>query len=248
DYQGNLNWVPLQTPNETWSFQNLFVVDGLKGLNGSFLPGSESTLTTVDSVFVSVSMPNVNLYLENEGFSGPVSYDISNGLVSYVCNTTVHPNVALTATINGVDYPITSANNLLRPLSPLAPAGYCNVGLANKTTSPPYNLNFGLPFLRSVYLAFRFPTGNCPGFYGFAFPSGSTVNTTIVSQTPTSTSAQCLAFTTPTSTPQGSFSTAQNMGMSSTAYPVYGSPNQAPVALLGDLPVLSGIRVVFSTK
>ena len=102
-------------------------------------------------------MPNVNTYLKNEGFSGSVGYHIaSSGLVSYVCNTTTPPNVALTATINGVDYPITSSGSLLRTLSPLTPAGYCDVGLANKTTDPPYNLNFGLPFLRSVYMSVIF--------------------------------------------------------------------------------------------
>jgi hypothetical protein len=99
-------------------------------------------------------MPNVDTYTENQGFSGNVHYslDYKTGVASYVCNSTVQPYVDLTATINGVDYQMDSLNNLLRPLAPgIAPAGCCPIAPTNRSATSP-NLNFGLPFLRSVYL------------------------------------------------------------------------------------------------
>jgi hypothetical protein len=33
DYQGHINWVPLTTPNATWTFQNTFMIDRSKGYN-----------------------------------------------------------------------------------------------------------------------------------------------------------------------------------------------------------------------
>lgn len=49
DYQGELNWVPIFTPNDSWSFKNIFTLDGLKGYNGSILPNTSATYATVDS-------------------------------------------------------------------------------------------------------------------------------------------------------------------------------------------------------
>ncbi|OJA09842.1 hypothetical protein AZE42_08002 [Rhizopogon vesiculosus] len=239
DYQGQINWVPLTTPNSTWTFKNTFVIDGLKGYNGSFLPESENLPTTLDSLWTGISMPNVDTYVKSKGFAGNVHYSLNSksGVASYVCNSTVPPYVALTATINGVDYPMDSLNNLLRPMaSNIAPAGCCPIAPMNRSASLP-NLNFGLPFLRSVYLAYRFPTAGCPGFYGFAFPSGPVNRTTAqISQTPTSTptnSAQCLALIPPTSTPTMSVMTAQQMLLSTTKYKVYGGPQDMSVPLMG---------------
>ncbi|KAG1752304.1 aspartic peptidase domain-containing protein [Suillus paluster] len=239
DYQGQINWVPLTTPNATWTFQNTFMIDGLKGYNGSFLPQSENLLAALDSLWTGISMPNVDTYVKNQGFAGNVHYSLNykTGVASYVCNSTVPPYVALTATINGVDYPMDSLNNLLRPLATnIAPAGCCPIAPMNRSTTLP-NLNFGLPFLRSIYLAYRFPTDGCPGFYGFAFPSGPVNRTAAqLSQTPTSTptnSAQCLALIPPTSTPTPSFKTAQQMLFSTKKYNVYDSPQNMSVSLLG---------------
>lgn len=239
DYQGHINWVPLTTPNSTWTFQNTFMIDGLKGYNGSFLPESENLLAVLDSLWTGISMPNVDTYVKNQGFAGNVRYSLNykTGVASYVCNSTVQPYVALTATINGVDYPMDSLNNLLRPLaSNIAPAGCCPIAPMNRSATVP-NLNFGLPFLRSIYLAYRFPTDGCPGFYGFAFPSGHVNRTAAqISQTPTSTptnSAQCLALTSPTTTPSPSFKTAQQMLFSAEKYSVYGSTQNNSVPLLG---------------
>ncbi|KAG6370753.1 hypothetical protein JVT61DRAFT_10955 [Boletus reticuloceps] len=164
DYQGNLNWVPIFTPNASWQFRNIITLDGLKGYNGSFLPNSSATYATVDSVFVGVDVPDVTTYLTNTGYAGPINYVVEdNGIVAYVCNSSEYtPYVALTATINGVDYPIDSTGNLLRTLSPFTTWGTCSVGLSDWDSTEP-NINLGLPFLRSVYLAYRFPTDSCPG-------------------------------------------------------------------------------------
>lgn len=84
---------------------------------------------------------------------GPIVNPVmSNGVLAYPCNLTT-PYVALSATINGVDYQIESTGSLLRPYTKFSPAeGYCSVGIVNKsdTLLPPVSL--GLPFLRSVYL------------------------------------------------------------------------------------------------
>jgi len=237
DYQGNLNWVPITTPNASWDFKNIFTLDGLKGYNGSFLPNSTDIYTTIDSVFVSVTMPELETYLNHTGYAGLINHTVeSDGIVTYVCNSSEYtPWVALTATINGVDYPIDSTGNLLRTTSPLTQWGTCSVGVAEWDATEPH-LNLGLPFLRSVYLAYRFPTDSCPGFYGFAFPSGN-VNRTAsqIAQTPTSTptqSSQCLVFSKPTATPSPSFETVQQMQMSTQKYQVWGA--QIMVNLFGE--------------
>lgn len=99
-------------------------------------------------------MPQLTTYLSETGYAGPINYTIEpiTGIVAYVCNSSEYtPYVALTATINGVDYPIDSTGSLLRTLSPLAEWGTCSVGLTEWSPSEPH-INLGLPFLRSVYL------------------------------------------------------------------------------------------------
>ena len=50
DYEGEINWVQLETPNESWDLLNLFKIDGFKGYNGSFFPyGSSDTLAGLNS-------------------------------------------------------------------------------------------------------------------------------------------------------------------------------------------------------
>ncbi|KAG6370766.1 acid protease [Boletus reticuloceps] len=225
DYQGNLNWVPIITPNASWSFRNMFTLDGLKGYNGSVLPNSSATYATLDSVFVSVSIPELTTYLADAGYAGPINYTIlPDGIVAYVCNSS-EPYVALTATINGVDYPIDSTGNLVRSISSITKWGTCSVGLSAWDSSQPH-INLGLPFLRSVYLAYRFPTDSCPGFYGFAFPSGNVNRTSSqIAQTPASTptqSSQCLVFSSPTATPSPSFETVQQIQTLTQKYRVWG--------------------------
>ncbi|KAH7884960.1 aspartic peptidase domain-containing protein [Phlebopus sp. FC_14] len=244
DYEGTINWVQIQ-PDQTADDYNTIPVDGLKGYNGSFFPiGVTSTnlTATLDSLFMGIAIPNTMPYLMDEGYTGPVdTIDIEPelNLNAYICNTTT-PYVALTATINGVDYQMDSPNNLLRPEGQSA-VGFCNIGLNNRSDTNLPQITLGQPFLRSVYVAYRFPTGNCPGYYGFAFPSGANRTHAQISQTPTSTptnSAQCLSLTAPTSTPSASVVTAQQMMVSSEKYDVYGRHQDGQVPLMGinDLP------------
>jgi hypothetical protein len=51
DYEGQINWVQLETPNQSWDMLNLFKIDGFKGYNGSFFPygANSSTLAGINS-------------------------------------------------------------------------------------------------------------------------------------------------------------------------------------------------------
>jgi len=51
DYEGEINWVQLETQNPSWNSANLFKIDGFKGYNGSFFPygASASALTSINS-------------------------------------------------------------------------------------------------------------------------------------------------------------------------------------------------------
>ncbi|EGO30161.1 hypothetical protein SERLADRAFT_454467 [Serpula lacrymans var. lacrymans S7.9] len=243
DYEGEINWVEMETPVNSWDFPNVFKLDGIKGYNGSFLPWGNNLSASVNSLFFAVAVPNTWQYMVEDGFTGPletISYNPDVGVISYQCNETT-PYVALTATINGVDYRMDSPNNLLRPTGE-SRVGFCNVGITNRTQ--PVNIpdvDLGLPFLRSVYLAYRFPTANCPGYYGFAFPSGANRTQAEISQTPTSTpaqSAQCLSLTKPTSTPTATVVTTRQKLMSKQNYDVYMNPqaNQMPLVGVDELP------------
>lgn len=99
-------------------------------------------------------MPDLTSYLTDTGYTGPINYTVepNDGIVGYVCNSSQYtPYVALTATINGVDYPMDSTGNLLRALGPLTEWGTCSVGLVEWDPSEPH-IMLGLPFMRSVYL------------------------------------------------------------------------------------------------
>jgi hypothetical protein len=50
DYEGEINWVQMETPNESWNLLNVFKIDGFKGYNGSFFPyGSSDTMAGINS-------------------------------------------------------------------------------------------------------------------------------------------------------------------------------------------------------
>ncbi|KAH7930355.1 acid protease [Leucogyrophana mollusca] len=238
DYEGTINWVQVESPDSSWDFWNTFKIDGLKGYNGSFIPQGDNLIAGLDSLYIGVSIPNTYTYTSNEGYSGPIGTPATSPYqtLSYQCNETT-PYIPLIATINGVDYQIDSKDNLLRPLAPVAPImGYCNIGIYNRSDTALPNVALGLPFLRSVYVAYRFPTDNCPGYYGFAFPAGANRTQAQISQTPTSkptNSAQCLSLTAPTSTPSSSVVTAQESLQSHGKYVVYGRPQASEVPLMG---------------
>ncbi|KAL0058490.1 hypothetical protein AAF712_014824 [Marasmius tenuissimus] len=143
--------------------------------------------------------------------------------------------------LEGIDYPM-KKSDLLRPNSPVAPPGFCNANIYeinNVTSGAQFSL--GLPFLRSVYLAYRFPTGDCPGYYGFAIPKGSLASTS--TQTPRATptdASKCLALVTPSSTPTPTITVHEGpySDTSTETYKVYGASEDQWVVLkhINDLP------------
>ncbi|KAF9233525.1 hypothetical protein BU15DRAFT_80016 [Melanogaster broomeanus] len=62
------------------------------------------------------------------------------------------PYVDFTTSINGVDYQIDSAGNLVRLRSEVSSLGYCPVGIRNRSDTLAPDVVFGLSFLRSVYV------------------------------------------------------------------------------------------------
>ncbi|KAL4244383.1 peptidase A1 family protein [Abortiporus biennis] len=240
DYQGMINWVQIEENQPDYTQYNLIQIDGVKGRNGSFLPFG-SMLAGMDSTFKNIAIPDNFTYFLQDGYSGPIYnntsvFDPSTGQMAYPCinsnlfpGQTVPPAYAdFSVSINGVTYMIDSANNLVRPNTIFAPKGACNVGITSNSVPGKPDTVLGLPFLRSVYLAFRFPTDNCPGYYGFAFPSGANRTQAQLDQKPTSTptaSAQCLVLTAPTSTPTATLAVS-----SQKTYAVYGAEDiQVPL-------------------
>ncbi|EIW81858.1 acid protease [Coniophora puteana RWD-64-598 SS2] len=250
DYEGEINWVPMETPDATWDYAGVIRIDGMKGRNGSYVPmgngstgvaanGGEGVLAGIDTLYRSVAIPNTYPYLTDSNLSGPqdtISIDPDYGLFSYLCNVTT-PYVSLDATINGVDYMLDSAHNLLRKDGG-SPEGYCDVAIANRSDAAQPSVVLGLPFLRSVYTAYRFPTPACPTPYiGFAFPKNANRTADQIAQTPSSTpadAAQCLALAAPTSTPApASIVTQAQKALSGDAYGVYGDETAPPQRLIG---------------
>ncbi|KAN0097966.1 Aspartic peptidase domain containing protein [Tylopilus felleus] len=248
DYEGTINWIPLNpNPDPNGDSLNTFNFDGVKGYDGQFVPYGANLTAALDSLSLSIFLPNAETYFNNTNSTGPIPTPISlvepGNTFQYNCANASEtppetPYVALTVTINGVDYPIDSTGNLLRPWSGAsADVGtYCPVGIMNKSDTAQPSVDLGLPFMRSVYVAYRFPTGDCPGYYGFAFPSGANRTQSQISQTPTSTptnSAQCLSLAAPTSTPTAKVVLAQEFFASQGTYPVYERQNSSPVPLVG---------------
>ncbi|KAF9236447.1 aspartic peptidase domain-containing protein [Melanogaster broomeanus] len=258
DYEGTINWVEMTTsPDQNGDYYNTFNLDGVKGYNGEFVPFGGNLTAALSSlscfrliagdftvVSINIALPNADTYFFNPNFTGPVpkpNLEPQLGIYQYNCTpgssaaAPQYPYVALSASINGVDYQIDSDNNLLRTGGYATP-GNCPVGINNRSDTLTPNMVFGLPFLRSVYVAYRFPTDTCPGYYGFAFPSGSNRTQSQISQTPTSTptnSAQCLSLIAPTSTPTANVVLVQEAMMSKETYSVYGRSGVGQVSLLG---------------
>jgi hypothetical protein len=92
-----------------------------------------------------------------------------------------------------------------------------------------------LAFLRSVYIAYRFPTDDCPGYYGFAFSSGSNRTQSQTSQAPKAIptgNTQYLSFAAATSAPVANFMLAQEAPTSKNMYGVYGRQGANPMPLM----------------
>jgi hypothetical protein len=249
DYDGEINWVAVEDRYDSKGgivSVNEFKIDGVKGFNGSLLPFGDHPTSVLHSFSSNIQVPPSNPYALNKDYTGPQPLInlYPDGGFAYQCNGTEKPYVHFAVSINGVDYPMDSENNMLRPGSMMSATGTCNVAIRNTTSekdtdAKPSDFGLGLPFMRSVYVAYRFPTENCPGYYGFAFPSGLNRTRTQIEQKPTSTpdmASQCLSLTKPTSTPTPKIN---RLGQASNyhdtqakgAYRVYGSDDDQ-VALL----------------
>ncbi|KAF9055164.1 acid protease [Hymenopellis radicata] len=198
-YEGTINWVQLEDP--TTNYTNAIKIDGVKGYNGSFLPFGDGLIASLNSIYRNIAVPPSNPYALDANYTGPIELInlYPDGGFGFTCGS----YVPLTVTINGVDYQVESSD-MLHPISLMSATGICNVALKNTTADVKPDVVLGQPFLRSVYIAYRFPTDDCPGFYGFAFPSGANRTQAQISQQPASTpslASQCLSLTKPTSTP-----------------------------------------------
>ena len=135
-------------------------------------------------------------------------------------------------------------------------SGVCNVAMNEQTNNsavPGFVL--GQPFLRSTYVyvlphshitlsslifvfnhrAYRFPTNDCPGYYGFAFPSGANRTESQKAQRPATTpsnSAECLNIVPPTSTPSP-LAVAKIRKEVVSGFSVYGNEADGQVSLAG---------------
>ncbi|TDL18274.1 acid protease [Rickenella mellea] len=224
DYVGEINWVSALDDGQV-------NIDGFYGFNGSKIPWETPTVY-MDSRSFSIYVPNPKVYFVNEGYSGlPLSQLVGTlgapsgtSEFAYVCNTTT-PTISLSVGINGVKYPVNSTD-LLRPPGPFSPGfGTCLVGISNFSSvandANGHNAVLGVTFLRSVYLAYRIPTADCPAYWGFAFLANTNASSTLVQQKPTSTptfSDRCLNFHQPTSPPANAPDNTQKFG---NPFPVY---------------------------
>ncbi|KAK0484710.1 hypothetical protein IW261DRAFT_1591049 [Armillaria novae-zelandiae] len=174
-----------------------------------------------DSKYLNIAVPPSNPYTLNDGYTGPIDLInlYPNGGFSFLCNGTELPYVYLTVTINSVDYQVDSQDNMLHKTTMMAAHGFCNVALTNTTADTKPDVILGQPFLRS------------------ANRTQDQIN-----QTPASTqtlSSQCLALTTPTSTPAAStVSKSMKSLLQTGSYEVFGNNGEGQVALSGadDLP------------
>ncbi|KAJ1307266.1 hypothetical protein OPQ81_001379 [Rhizoctonia solani] len=246
DYEGEINWVPLVNDS------SMIQIDALKGFNGNPFPLPSPLNVWIDSLSKNIYVPDLAMYMMNDSLIGPNQfiniYPSDNTKFAIRCNGTEPPSVQFSVEINGVDYPV-NQTDLIRPTSLVSAAGYCNVGVM-KSSETDYTL--GVTFLRSVYLAYRFPTGNCPGYYGFATPKGSPTPTSRQKPRTTPTdAATCLSFVTPSSTPSPTIGISKELhpsGVSEETYAVYNQPNEQWVALRGvkDLPPLKVSGGIYS--
>ena len=96
DYEGEINWVPLESSNLTDNLYNQFKVDGIVGRNGSLVPYGDNLVAGITSrpfssfhfpsncmmtscpVFMGLAVPDNFTYINNTGFSGPLFNDTLN--------------------------------------------------------------------------------------------------------------------------------------------------------------------------
>ncbi|KAF8606418.1 acid protease, partial [Ceratobasidium sp. AG-I] len=227
EYEGEINWVPALDD------QPMIHVDAFKGANGNTLPLDYPVNATIDSLSKNIYLPDLNMYMMNTSYVGVDSINVyppNNVSFGVKCSDGQMPTVPFSVGINGVDYPVTQSD-LVRPNDFYSAPGYCNVGVM-KSSLDTHTL--GVTFLRSVYLAYRFPTGSCPGYWGFATPKGGATPTQKPKTIP-SDAATCLSFVAPTSTPSPSIVASSGLdngvvaGASTEKFEVYGRPIEQTV-------------------
>ncbi|QRW03775.1 aspartyl protease [Ceratobasidium sp. AG-Ba] len=221
DYEGDINWVPAVGD------QPVISVDALKGYQGNVIPANYPLNATIDSSSgKNIYLPELDVFMMNTSYVGPQEiiniYPPDNKTFGVLCNGTKFPTVDFSVEINGVDYPVTQPDLIRKPNFFTSANGFCNVGIMESSLGE-YVL--GITFLRSVYLAYRFPTGSCPGYWGFATPKGVDLPTPTNRKpkaTPTDAST-CLAFTRPSSTPTPTIK-SENGGFTGEKYAVLDDP------------------------
>ncbi|KAF8647977.1 hypothetical protein AX16_006425 [Volvariella volvacea WC 439] len=266
DYVGTINWVEVRgararaTPegdggtDEGWR-EDAFAIDGLKGYNGSFIPfDADEISATLSSFFRDLVVPNevYSQYFSNPDYLGPtLSTDVWRETIVIDCpdiENSAPPPAPFTVTINGIDYPLVEADNWI---SATFTGNKCGIRISNYTTAmsdakrtkPVADVELGLPLMRSVYIAYRFPTSDSPDclpHIGFAFPSGMNHTTEQINQEPRSLPPlhdQCLSLTPPSGKPPSNISESES-GRTSGAYRVYGDASgvrQVPLVAANEL-------------
>ncbi|KIJ24480.1 hypothetical protein M422DRAFT_274706 [Sphaerobolus stellatus SS14] len=232
DYAGELNWVEAEVPQSSWELPTVISIDAiggfLEGKGDQKIPLYLNTIlptillpfnSTIDFPNTSRRADDILQQLTSDSIFDQLTMKTFNCDFPLPAATNSNQNIffeniwyplkeVLPVVINGVTYNVDLAKNLAILGSPSTGSmpGICNSGLNfyNSTISSVQG-SLGLPFFRSVYVAYRFPTADCPkAFYGFAFQKGSNVSASLIAQKPTSTptsSAQCLQFSAPTETP-----------------------------------------------
>ncbi|KAF8656487.1 hypothetical protein AX16_002506 [Volvariella volvacea WC 439] len=143
DYVGTINWIEIRgtcahtspgeaegghTGCEDWR-EDGFIIDGLKGYNGSFIPFDTSEITATLSTFAKdILVPPEFLarYFSDPGYHEP---NMTSALTFNCYGSEPGPPFAIT--INGVDYPLKSYWFRLFRINP----GLCRVGMSNVANS-----------------------------------------------------------------------------------------------------------------
>ncbi|KAG8721211.1 hypothetical protein FRC09_008261 [Ceratobasidium sp. 395] len=252
DYEGEINWVPAVGDNA------VIQVDAWKGYQGNVVPANYPINVTLDSMSKNIYLPELDVFMMNQSLTGPQQainiYPPDNTIFGLLCNGTKFPTLDFSVEINGVDYPV-AQKDMVRANDVWESApGVCDVGIMESSTSKSGTRSYvlGVTFLRSVYLAYRFPTTSCPAYWGFATPKGVSLLASSKVQKPKATptdAATCLSFTMPTSTPTPTIQSGGGglmPGSSGEKYAIYGQPAMAQVELRGvaDLPLLKAVGTV----
>ncbi|KAF9254330.1 hypothetical protein L218DRAFT_1049965 [Marasmius fiardii PR-910] len=231
EFEGEINWVPEGKDSQQVQ------VDAFRAYEGNIIPFQYpvSARLSTQNTMMFLNM-NTTLLANNTSLIGPntvASIRKADDWTEIQCNGTAPPEFKFSVDINGVNYPVQEVIERSHP-DTVNMEGFCDISVGS---ADEYVL--GAVFLRSVYL---FPTEDCPGYYGFAFPKGTTA-TMPTSQKPKTTpsdAVKCLSFATPTSTPTPTIRLNEGLATKSKGrYKVYGQEDvQVELNNIEDLPIL----------